>query len=316
VTYQLKKGFKMFAMNSSQELAKEMASLLGYELGKSSVTVFSDGEIQINIEESVRGCDVFLVQSTSSPVNDHIMELLIMIDALKRASAKTINVVIPYYGYARQDRKARSREPITAKLIANLLEKAGATRVLTMDLHTPQIQGFFDVPVDHLKGVPILTKYFENKGLEDMVVIAPHNGGVVRARKMASLLHAPIAYIDKRRLELDGIETYNVIGNIAGKNAIIIDDVIDTGKTICLAANALVENGAKTVYAGCTHAIFTGPSISRIESSPIKELVVTNTIELSPEKIIDKITSISVEPLLVEAIYRIHNEKPVSPLFE
>jgi ribose-phosphate pyrophosphokinase len=316
VTYQLRKGFKMFAMNSSQELAKEMAFLLGCELGKSSVTVFSDGEIQINIEESVRESEVYLVQSTSYPVNDHIMELLIMIDALKRASARTINIVIPYYGYARQDRKARSREPITAKLIANLLEKAGATRVLTMDLHTPQIQGFFDIPVDHLKGLPILSQYFEKKGLEDIVVIAPHNGGVVRARKMASLLHAPIAYIDKRSHELNGVETVSVIGNIEGKNAIIIDDLIDTGRTICLAANALIENGAKAVYAGCTHPVFTGPAISRIESSPIKELVVTNTIALPHEKLIDKITYVSVAPLLVEAVSRIHNEKPVSPLFE
>lgn len=316
MTYQLKNGFKMFAMNASQELAKEMAALIGCELGKSSVTVFSDGEIQINIEESVRGCEVYLVQSTSYPVNDHIMELLIMIDALKRASARSINVVVPYYGYARQDRKARSREPITAKLIANLLEKAGATRVLTMDLHTPQIQGFFNIPVDHLKGVHILSQYFENKGLEDIVVIAPHNGGAIRARKMASLMHAPIAYIDKRQLELNGAETVSVIGKIDGKNAIIIDDLIDTGKTICMAANALMENGAKAVYAGCTHPVFTGPAIDRIESSPIKELVVTNTIKLPYEQLIDKITVISVAPLLVKAVSRIHNEKSVSPLFE
>jgi ribose-phosphate pyrophosphokinase len=316
LTYLLKNSFKMFAMNSNQGLAKEMALLLGCELGKCSIAQFSDGEIQIRIEESVRGCDVYLVQSTSSPVNEHIMELLIMIDALKRASAGSINVVVPYYGYARQDRKSRSREPITAKLIANLFEKAGATRVLTIDLHTPQIQGFFDIPVDHLIGVPILSQYFESKGLEDIIVIAPHNGGVIRARKMANLLHAPIALIDQRRLEPDGVETVSVIGNIKGKNAIIIDDLIDTGKTISLAANALIENGAKTVYAGCTHAVFTGPAITRIESSPLKELVVTNTIEMPQKRAIDKITSISVAPLLVEAIDRIHNKKPVSPLFE
>jgi ribose-phosphate pyrophosphokinase len=316
VTYQLKNGFKMFALNSNRELATEMAALLGCELGKCSVSHFSDGEIQIRIEESVRGSEVYIVQSTSYPVNKNIMELLIMIDALKRASARKINVVIPYFGYARQDRKARSREPIAAKLMANLLEKSGATRVLTMDLHTSQIQGFFDIPVEHLIGVPILSQYFENKGLEDIVIVAPHNGSVGRARKMASLLHAPIALIDKRSLEQDAAETLNVVGNIEGKNAIIIDDLIDTGATITLAAKALAENGAKSIYAGCTHAVFTGPSISRIESSPIQELVVTNTIELPKEKMINKIKSISVAPLLVEAIDRIHHDKAVSPLFE
>lgn len=306
----------MFALNSNRELATEMAGLLGCELGKCSVSHFSDGEIQIRIEESVRGSEVYIVQSTSYPVNKNIMELLIMIDALKRASARKINVVIPYFGYARQDRKARSREPIAAKLMANLLEKAGATRVLTMDLHTSQIQGFFDIPVEHLIGVPILSKYFEIKGLEDIVIVAPHNGSVGRARKMASLLHAPIALIDKRSLVQDAAETLNVVGNIEGKNAIIIDDLIDTGATITLAAKALAENGAKSIYAGCTHAVFTGSAISRIESSPIKELVVTNTIEVPKEKMINKIKSISVAPLLVEAIDRIHHDKAVSPLFE
>jgi ribose-phosphate pyrophosphokinase len=316
VTYQLKKCFKMFALNSNQKLAREMANLLGCELGKSSVSRFSDGEIQINIEESVRGSEVYLVQSTSQPGNEHIMELLIMIDALKRASAKMINVVMPYYGYARQDRKARSREPITAKLIANLLETAGATRVLTMDLHASQIQGFFDIPVDQLLGVPILSEYFQNKGLEDIVIVAPDNGGIVRARKMASHLQAPIAFIDKRRPEPNVAEIMNIVGNIEGKNAIIIDDLIDTAGTITLAANALVEKGAKSVYACCTHPVLSGPAISRIESSPIKELVVTNTIELPEEKLLNKIKSLSVVPLLVEAIDRIHNEKAVSPLFE
>jgi ribose-phosphate pyrophosphokinase len=306
----------MFALNSNQKLAREMANLLGCELGKSSVSRFSDGEIQINIEESVRGSEVYLVQSTSQPGNEHIMELLIMIDALKRASAKMINVVMPYYGYARQDRKARSREPITAKLIANLLETAGATRVLTMDLHASQIQGFFDIPVDQLLGVPILSEYFQNKGLEDIVIVAPDNGGIVRARKMASHLQAPIAFIDKRRPEPNVAEIMNIVGNIEGKNAIIIDDLIDTAGTITLAANALVEKGAKSVYACCTHPVLSGPAISRIESSPIKELVVTNTIELPEEKLLNKIKSLSVVPLLVEAIDRIHNEKAVSPLFE
>jgi ribose-phosphate pyrophosphokinase len=316
VSYQLNNRFKMFSLNSNRKLATEMAALLGCELGKCSVNHFSDGEIQIHIEESVRGSEVFVVQSTSYPVNDNILELLIMIDALKRASAGVINVVIPYYGYGRQDRKARSREPITAKLVANLLEAAGANRVLTMDLHTPQLQGFFDIPVEHLIGVPILTKYFQEKELEDIVIVAAHNGSIGRARKMANLLHVPIALIDKRKLEENAVETINVVGNVEGKNAIIIDDLIDTGTTITGAANALEENGAKSIYACCTHAVFTGTAIEKIISSPIKELVVTNTIELPDEKIIQKITTISVAPLLVEAIDRIHNEKAVSPLFE
>jgi ribose-phosphate pyrophosphokinase len=244
------------------------------------------------------------------------MELLIMIDALRRASAKIINVVIPYFGYARQDRKARSREPITAKLIANLLERAGADRVITMDLHAPQIQGFFDIPVDQLIGVPIIAQYFENKGLEDIVVVAPDNGGVVRARKLASRLNAPIAFIDKRRPQPNVAEIMNIVGNIEGKNAIIIDDLIDTAGTITLAANALVEKGAKAVYACCTHPVLSGPAIQRIQSSVIKELVVTNTIELPEDKMINKITSLSVAPLLAETIDRIYNEQSISPLFE
>src|SRR4051794_9620748 len=227
-------NLKVFSLNSNVALAQEIADAIGVELGKCSVTSFSDGEVQINIEESIRGCDVFVIQSTSQPVNENLMELLIMIDALKRASAKTINIVMPYYGYARQDRKARSREPITAKLVANLLETAGAHRVITLDLHAPQIQGFFDIPVDQLLGVPILSQYFENKGLEDIVVVAPDNGGVVRARKMASRLHAPIAFIDKRRPFPNVAEIMNIVGNIEGKNAIIIDDLIDTAGTITL----------------------------------------------------------------------------------
>lgn len=306
----------MFTLNSNSKLAAEMAKLLGCELGKSSVNRFSDGEVHINIEESVRGSEVYLVQSTSQPGNEYIMELLIMIDALKRASARTINVVIPYYGYARSDRKTRSREPITAKLIANLLQKAGATRVVTMDLHAPQTQGFFDIPVEPLVGVPILSKYFEEKGLEDIVVVAPDNSGMVRARKMASRLHAPIAFIDKRRPEPNGEDVMYIVGNIEGKNAIMIDDLIDTAGTVSLAAHALIKKGAKAVYACCTHPVLSGPAIKRIEASPIKELVVTNTIELPKEKLISKITTLSIAPLLVEAIDRIHNEKAVSPLFE
>ena len=316
MTYQLKKSFKMFSLNSNRELAEEMAQLLGCELGKSSVKQFSDGEIQINIEESVRGSEVFLVQSTSQPINDNIMELLVMVDALKRASAKMINVVIPYYGYARQDRTAKPREPITAKLVARLLETTGASRVLTMDLHAPQVQGFFDIPVDHLIANPILGDYFEKKGLEDVVVVAPHNGAVIRARKLASILNAPIALIDRRQEEPGVSEIMHVIGNIEGKNTIIVDDLINTAGTITLAANALLERGAKAIYACCTHPIFSAEAISRIESSPIKELVVTNTIEMAEEKRIDKITTLSVAPLIAEAVYRIHNEIAVSPLFE
>lgn len=316
VAYKLKKNFKMFTLNSNQSLATEMADLLGCELGKCSVKKFSDGEIQIQVEESVRGCEVFVVQSTSYPVNDHILELLIMIDALKRASAAVINVVIPYYGYGRQDRKARSREPITAKLVVNLLEAAGASRVITMDLHTAQLQGFFDVPVEHLIGVPILAEYFHEKALEDTVVVAAHNGSIGRTRKMANLLQAPLALIDKRKFDEQEAETADVVGNVEGKVAIIIDDMIDTGTTVTLAAEALKRNGAKTIYAGCTHPVFTANAIERIEASPIKELVITNTILVPKDKLISKITTLSVAPLLVEAIDRVHNEKAVSPLFE
>ena len=315
-TYQLKTRFKMFALNSNRKLATEMAELLGCELGKCTVSRFSDGEIQMNIDESVRGYEVFIVQSTSEPVNDHILELLIMIDALKRAYASKINVVIPYFGYGRQDRKARSREPITAKLVANLLERAGATRVLTLDLHTAQSQGFFDIPVEHLSGIPILTHYFENKGLENLVVVAPHSGGIGRARKMADLLHAPLALVHKRKLEENDAEDLSVIGDVKGKNVILIDDLIDTATTISLAAKVLAENGAESIYACCTHPVFTGKAIDKIESSPIKELVVTNTIKIPNEKVIEKIKILSVAPLLVDAIDRIHNEKAVSPLFE
>ncbi|WP_349775476.1 ribose-phosphate diphosphokinase [Mesobacillus maritimus] len=311
MTYQLEEKFKMFALNSNQKLAKEMADLLGCKLGKSSVSKFSDGEIQIHIEESVRGSEVYVVQSTSNPVNETILELLIMIDALKRASASRINVVIPYFGYARQDRKARSREPITAKLVANLLEAAGATRVITMDLHTAATQGFFEIPVEHLIGVPIISQYFMDKKLEEVVIVAPHGGSIGRARKMANLLDAPLALIDKR-----DVEEVHVIGNVEGKNAIIIDDLIDTGATITAAAKAIAKAGAKTVYAGCTHAVLTGEAVYKIEASPIKELVVTNTIDYPKEKESKKVTTISVAQLLVEAIDRVHNEKAVSPLFE
>ncbi|MGE6613973.1 ribose-phosphate diphosphokinase [Peribacillus sp. NPDC076916] len=309
-------NLKVFSLNSNFDLAEEIAAAIGVELGKCSVTSFSDGEVQINIEESIRGCDVYVIQSTSQPVNENLMELLIMIDALKRASAKTINIVMPYYGYARQDRKARAREPITAKLVANLLETAGAHRVITLDLHAPQIQGFFDILIDHLVAVPILADFFKEKDLSDIVIVSPDHGGVTRARKMADRLKAPIAIIDKRRPRPNVAEVMNIIGNIEGKTAILIDDIIDTAGTITLAANALVENGAKAVYACCTHPVLSGPAIERIQNSTIKELVVTNSIALSEDKKIDKITGLSVAPLIAEAIIRVHEEQSVSTLFD
>ncbi len=310
-------NLKVFSLNSNLPLAREIAKVIGIELGKISVTRFSDGEIQINIEESIRGCDVYVIQSTSSPVNENIMELLIMIDALKRASAKTINLVMPYYGYARQDRKARAREPITAKLVANLLETAGATRVICLDLHAPQIQGFFEIPTDHLMGVPILADYFKQREFNgDLVIVSPDHGGVTRARKLAERLKAPIAIIDKRRPRPNVAEVMNIVGNIEGKIAILIDDIIDTAGTITLAANALVENGAKEVYACCTHPVLSGPAIDRIQNSNIKELVITNSISLPEEKKSDKIVHLSVAPLMGEAIIRVHEEQSVSTLFD
>jgi ribose-phosphate pyrophosphokinase len=307
---------KVFTCNANPKLAKDIAEHIGVPLGNAQAVQFSDGECQIKLNESVRGCDVFVIQPTSAPVNEHLMELLVMVDALKRASAKSINVVIPYYGYARQDRKARARDPITAKLVANLIETAGAQRVITMDLHATQIQGFFDIPVDHLLGVPILAKHFSEKGLQDIVVVSPDHGGVTRARKLAERLEAPIAIIDKRRPEPNVAEVMNIVGNIEGKTAIIIDDIIDTAGTITLAANALIESGAREVYACCTHPVLSGPAIERIANSKIKELIVTNTIPLREEQLIDKITVLSVAPIIGEAIIRVHEELSVSKLFD
>ncbi|MBN6205614.1 ribose-phosphate diphosphokinase [Ralstonia pickettii] len=309
-------SLKVLTLNSNRALAEDIAKHIGIELGKCTVSRFSDGEVQINIEESIRGSDVYVVQSTCAPVNDHVMELLIMIDALKRASAKSINIVMPYYGYARQDRKARSREPIAAKLIADLLETAGATRVITLDLHAPQIQGFFNIPIDHLQGVPILSDYFEKKNLQDIIVVSPDHGGVTRARKLADRLKTPIGIIDKRRPRPNVAEIMNIIGNVEGKTAILIDDIIDTGGTISLAADALIENGATEVYACCTHPVLSGPAIERINQSKIKELVITNSIPLPEEKKIDKITALSVAPLIGEAIIRVHELQSVSILFD
>ncbi|MFC2948827.1 ribose-phosphate diphosphokinase [Virgibacillus sediminis] len=309
-------SLKVFTLNSNPKLAEEIAEHIGTTLGKCTVSRFSDGEIQINIEESIRGCDVYVVQSTSSPVNEHLMELLIMIDALKRASAKSINIVMPYYGYARQDRKARSREPIAAKLVADLLETAGAGRVITLDLHAPQIQGFFGIPIDHLQGVPILSDYFEEKNLDDIVIVSPDHGGVTRARKMADRLKAPIGIIDKRRPRPNVSEVMNIIGSIEGKTAILVDDIIDTAGTITLAADALIEQGATEVYAACTHPVLSGPAVERINNSQIKELIVTNSIPLTDEKRIEKVRELSVASLIGEAIIRVHELQSVSILFD
>ena len=308
---------KIFALNSNKPLAEKIADAVGVKLGKTSVDRFSDGEIRINIEESIRGDHVYIVQSTSDPVNDNIMELLIMIDALRRASAKSINVVIPYYGYARQDRKARSREPITAKLVADMLEKAGATRILALDLHAAQIQGFFDIPVDHLMGAPLLADYFLTEGLDkDSVVVSPDHGGVTRARKLAEFLKAPIAIIDKRRPKANVAEVMNIIGTVEGKRCILIDDMVDTAGTITLAAQDLMDAGATEVYASATHPVLSGPAVERIAKSPIKQFIVTDSIQLPEDKKIDKLVQISVGQLIGDAITRIHENKPVSPLFK
>ncbi len=307
---------KIFALNSNRPLAKKIADYVGVNLGKLSVDRFSDGEIQINIEESIRGDNVYVIQSASAPVNDNLMELLIMIDALRRASANTINVVLPYYGYARQDRKTRSREPITAKLVANMIEHAGADRVLALDLHAAQIQGFFDIPVDHLMGAPLLADYFIENGIaKDAVVISPDHGGVTRARALAEFLKAPIAIIDKRRPRANVAQIMNIIGDVRGKKCIMLDDMIDTAGTITLGSEALMKQGAKEVYAAATHAVLSGPAIERLEKSPLKEVVVTDSIQLTPEKQIDKIKQVSVAPLIGSAIKRINENRPVSPLF-
>ncbi|MBR2680076.1 MAG: ribose-phosphate diphosphokinase [Exiguobacterium sp.] len=309
---------RLFSLNSNRPLAEEIAKEIGVPLSDCQVKRFSDGELYINIEESVRGDDVYVIQSTSSPVNETLMELLVMIDALKRASVRTINIVMPYYGYARQDRKARSREPITAKLVADLLTVAGATRIITMDLHAAQIQGFFNIPVDQLLGVPLISTYFETEEFQakDIVVVSPDHGGVTRARKLAERLKAPIAIIDKRRPKANVAEVMNIVGSVEGKTAILIDDIIDTAGTITLAADAIVEAGAKEVYASCTHPVLSGPAMERIDNSSIKELVVLNTIDLTGRPCSSKIKQMSVAHLLGEAIMRVHEHKSVSTLFD
>ncbi|MCY0894111.1 MAG: ribose-phosphate pyrophosphokinase [Acidibacillus sp.] len=307
---------KVISGNANPQLAQEIATEIGIDLGLCQVTRFRDGEVQVKLGESVRGCQVYVIQPTSAPVNEHLMELLIIVDALKRASAQSINVVIPYYGYARQDRKARPRDPITAKLIADLIQTAGVSRVICMDLHAGQIQGFFNVPLDHLFGMPILASYFIKKNLHDVVVVSPDLGGVTRARQFAERLGATIAIIDKRRPEPNVAEVMNIIGDIEGRTAILIDDMIDTAGTITLGAEALLERGAKEVYACCTHPVLSSPAIERLAQSPIKEVVVTNTIALKDEQKIDKLVVLSVAKIMAEAILRVNEMRSISELFD
>ena len=308
--------YKIFSGNAHLVLAEEIASIMGKTLGKSNVGKFSDGEISVNIWESVRGVDNYIVQSTSNPVNDNLMELLIMIDAMKRASAGRINAVIPYYGYARQDRKAKARDPITAKLVADLIMAAGADRVITMDLHASQIQGYFSIPVDHLVGMPILVKYFRQKAMEDLIIVSPDHGSVTRARSMAEPLNAPIAIVDKRRPEPNKSEIMNIIGDIEGKNCVLVDDIIDTAGTICNAGKALMEMGAKSVRACATHPVLSGPAMERLKDSPFEEIVLLNTIPIPEDKMFSRIKILSVAPLFAEAMVRIHTNDSVSKLFD
>jgi len=312
-------NIKIFACNATQQLAADIAQRLGLEVGNSFVGRFSDGEIFTRIDETVRGADVYIVQSTCAPVNDNLMELMIMVDAMRRASVGNINAVIPYFSYARQDRKSRARDPISAKLVANLLTKAGVDRVLAMDLHCAQIQGFFDIPVDHLLGVPILVQHYAEKFRDELddnfVVVSPDLGSVSRARALAERLETPLAIVDKRRPRANYSEVMNIIGDVQGKKVLIADDMIDTAGTLVNAANALKERGASDVYACCTHAILSGPAIERIQDSPIRELVVLDTVPLTPDKQIDKISVLSVADVFAEAISRIHNGESVSTLF-
>jgi len=307
---------KIFTGNANPELAEEISSYVGVPLGSSKVGRFGDGEIRVQIEESVRGTDVFIIQPTCPPVNENLMELLIMIDAIRRASAKRITAVMPYYGYARQERKSRARDPISAKLVANLITTAGARRVVAMDLHAGAIQGFFDIPVDHLPAVPIFASYYKEKGLNhNCVIVSPDIGGVTRAREMAGYLGGELAIIDKRRSEPGVADIMNIIGDVQGKNVIMVDDMIDSGGTIVKSAVALKNNGAKAVYASATHPVLSGSAVAKINDSPIEELVITNTIPLPAEKKSPKIKVLTVAPLLGEAIVRIHEDLSVSKLF-
>ncbi len=315
------KDIKIFTGNAYPKAAEEIAKSLGLPVGKCTVGHFADGEVSVSLEESVRGSDVFIVQSTCNPVNDNLMELIIMIDAFKRASAGRITAVMPYYGYARQDRKAKARDPISAKVVANMLEAAGADRVLTMDLHASQIQGFFDIPVDHLMGAPILTPYFQpivHHHEDEYVAVSPDHGSVNRVRKFAEKLDIPLAIIDKRRPKANVSEVMNIIGDVKGKKCIILDDMVDTAGTLCNAAKALIEvGGAKSVTACATHGPLSGPAIQRIKDSVLEELVLLDTIPVSDEKREEcgKITILPVAPVFAEAIERIYGDRPVSPLF-
>ena len=305
-------ALQIFTGNANPELAQEIVEFLGMELSKAKVSKFKDGEVRLEINESVRGNNVFIIQPTCAPVNENLMELLIMVDAIRRASAKSITTVIPYYGYARQERKQKPREPISAKLVANLLTAAGADRMVTIDLHTSSIQGFFDIPVDHM------ANYYREKQLENVVVVSPDIGGVTRARNLAERLNCTLAIIDKRRPEPNKSEIMGIIGDVRGKNVIIVDDMIDTAGTITNAANFLSEQaGANEVYACCTHAVFTPPAVERIQQSSIKEMLITNTIPLTEEeKQCAKIQTVSIAPLLGRTIEFIHNKKSVSGLFD
>jgi ribose-phosphate pyrophosphokinase len=312
------KDIKIFAGNSNKVLAEEIAAKIGLPLGASAVGKFSDGETAISINEVVRGSDVFIIQSTCAPVNDNLVELLLLIDALKRASAGRITAVMPYFGYARQDRKAKARDPISAKLVANIITVAGADRILTMDLHAPQLQGFFDLPVDHLVGQPLLARYFQERfsdQMDDLVVVSPDIGSVGRCRKFAEWLDVPLAIIDKRRPKANVSEIMNIIGDVLNKRVILVDDLIDTGGTIVNAANALAEIGAVEIFACCTHGVFSGPAIERIRHSAIREMVTLNTIPLPADCVIPQIKVLSVADIFAEAIERIYGDISISSLF-
>jgi ribose-phosphate pyrophosphokinase len=310
-------GMKLFTGNAHKELAKEVAGYLGMAVGDATVSTFSDGEIMVHINENVRGADVFVLQPTCMPVNHNIMELLLMVDALKRASAKRITAVIPYYGYARQDRKVQPRVPISAKLVADLITAAGTSRVLTVDLHAAQIQGFFNIPVDNLYAAPVLLDHVQkNYNLENLVIVSPDTGGVERARAFAKRLQCSIAIIDKRREAVNVSQVLNVIGEVKGRDTLMLDDMIDTGGTTIQAAGALKENGAKVVAAACTHAVLSGAAVEKVNNSVIEELIVTNTIPFDSKKEqCKKLTVLSIAPLLGEAIRRIYEESSISSLF-
>ncbi len=311
-------NIKIFTGNANPVLAQNIASILGVEVGNSKVGKFSNGETSVDINETVRGSDVFLIQTLCEPVNDSLMELLIMLDAFKRASAGRITAVVPHYAYARQDRKAKARQPITAKLVADLIHAAGADRVLTMDLHAAQIQGFFDIPVDNLEGVPILARYFQELGLEkdNIIAVSPDIGGVKRTRKFADRLQTSIAIVDKRRPKPNVSEVMHVIGDIDGKTVILVDDLIDTAGSITNAADVLVSMGAKKIYACCTHGVLSGPAMERIDKSPIEQVVILDTIPLPKENCSSKIKVLSVAPIFAEAIRRIYEDISVSKIFD